>query len=143
MALVNLNKEKKIQLLAISIGIVYLWFGMLKFIPGASPAENLATDTITRLFVGIIPPNISIVLLAIWEVLVGVFLIINFQRKWTVALALAHMVLTFSVFFLLPEQSFKDPPFILTIIGQYVIKNLVIICGLIVLLPGKTDSTSG
>ena len=138
--MVNLKMERKIQLLAISIGVVYLWFGMLKFFPGESPAENLATDTITRLFVGIIPPHISIVLLAVWEVLVGVFLIINFQRKWTVILALVHLVLTFSVFFLLPEQSFKDPPFILTIIGQYVIKNLVIICGLLVLLPQPNRS---
>ena len=30
----------------ISLGIVFLWFGVIKFFPGISPMETLATKTI-------------------------------------------------------------------------------------------------
>ncbi len=35
-----------INLLRLSIGIVYIWFGALKLIPGASPAEPLIRETL-------------------------------------------------------------------------------------------------
>jgi uncharacterized membrane protein YphA (DoxX/SURF4 family) len=34
------------MLLRVSLGIVFLWFGILKFFPSASPAEELASRTI-------------------------------------------------------------------------------------------------
>jgi uncharacterized membrane protein YkgB len=49
-----------IQLLRISLGIVFLWFGVLKFFPGTSPAEQLATKTILVLTFGFVKPAVSI-----------------------------------------------------------------------------------
>ena len=46
-----------ILLLRLSVGIVFLWFGVLKFFPGLSPAEGLAARTISTLTLGIIPPD--------------------------------------------------------------------------------------
>ena len=128
----NLSKEK---LLAISIGICYLWFGTLKFFPGLSPADALAKDTIHSLTFGLIPSDISILLLAIWEVTIGVCLIFNLQIRRIIILTLIHMILTFTPLVFLPEVSFNHAPFTLTLIGQYIMKNLVIIVALLMLYP--------
>ena len=42
---------------SVCIGVVYLWFGMLKFFPGISPAETIAIDTITELTLGVVSPH--------------------------------------------------------------------------------------
>ncbi|MCB0641061.1 MAG: DoxX family protein [Phaeodactylibacter sp.] len=119
--------------LRISIGICYLWFGLLKFFPGLSPAESLAIDTITCLTFGLLPAKVSILLLAIWEVVVGLSLISGFFMRYILIVALVHMALTFSPFFCFPGKIFGEAYFSLTIIGQYIIKNLVLIAGLLLL----------
>ncbi|HEU4724083.1 MAG TPA: hypothetical protein VFU59_02170, partial [Candidatus Eisenbacteria bacterium] len=55
-----------LPLLRVSLGIVFFWFGVLKFFPGMSPAQDLATRTIGILTFGAIPPDVSVVLLAAW-----------------------------------------------------------------------------
>ncbi|WP_411893859.1 doxx family protein [Winogradskyella sp. A2] len=122
-----------VYILAISIGIIYLWFGMLKFFPNVSPAEELAKNTIDLLTFHLIPSNISIILLATWESLVGLFLILNIWRRTTVVIAIIHIIFTFSPIFLLTEQVFSDTPFQLSLVGQYIIKNLIIIVCLFLL----------
>ena len=120
------------RFLAISIGLVYLWFGALKFFPHLSPAEDLAKNTITVLTFGFIPPNVSIILLAIWETIIGVFLILNVFRRPIIILALVHMVFTFTPLMFFPKESF-NLPFVFTLLGQYIFKNLIIIAALFIL----------
>ena len=55
-----------ISLLRISLGINFLWFGLLKFFPGLSPAQDLATNTIEQLTFGLVEPSASIYILATW-----------------------------------------------------------------------------
>jgi len=120
-------------LLRISIGIVFFWFGFLKFFPGLSPAEGLATDTIGCLTFGLIPPGVIIVGLALWEVLIGLgFLTGKFMRA-SIALLLAQMVGTFTPLFLFPDMIFTKFPYALTLEGQYIFKNFVLIAGALVL----------
>ena len=121
------------RLLSISIGLVYLWFGGLKFFPHFSPAETLATNTIDALTFGIISENISIVLLAIWETVIGLLLILNILKKQAIVFALIHMAFTFTPLFLLPDQSFTGLPMGLTLVGQYIFKNIIIVSALIAL----------
>ena len=121
------------RLLSVSIGLVYLWFGGLKFFPHFSPAETLATNTIDALTFGIIPESISIVLLAIWETAIGLLLIFNFLKKQAIVIALIHMAFTFTPLFLLPDQSFTGLPMGFTLVGQYIFKNIIIISALITL----------
>ena len=47
--------------LRIGMGIVFLWFGVLKLFPGLSPANDLAVRTIDTLTFGLIPGNISLI----------------------------------------------------------------------------------
>jgi len=42
-------------LLLLSVGIVFFWFGILKFFPGLSPAQDLAIRTIDLLSFGLVP----------------------------------------------------------------------------------------
>ena len=119
--------------LAISIGVVYLWFGILKFFPELSPAEELAQKTISILTFNLIPSKLSIILLAIWESLVGLFLILNIWRPITIIIALIHMVFTFTPLFFFPDLGFVNVPYQFTLIGQYIFKNIIIIGALLTL----------
>ena len=121
------------QVVAMSIGVVYLWFGILKYFPGVSPAEGLAQNTIDALTFNLIPSSVSIILLAIWESLVGILLILNIYRRAVVVIALVHMAFTFTPLFLFPSQVFIDMPFQLSLLGQYIIKNFIIVSALLIL----------
>lgn len=119
------------NLLAISIGIIYLWFGSLKFFPALSPAENLAKNTIHELTFGFVSDSLSMVLLAILEVGIGILLLFNLWRRKTIIVALFHMALTFTPLLLFPLESFQEPPLVPTLLGQYIGKNFVIVAALI------------
>lgn len=116
-----------IVLLRISLGIVFLWFGVLKFFPGLSPAANLATRTIERLTFGLIDPETALILLAIWETVVGLGLIFGIFMRLTLLLLFLQMLGTITPIFLFPGEVFARFPYAPTLEGQYIIKNLVII----------------
>ncbi|WP_421806294.1 hypothetical protein [Flagellimonas sp.] len=117
----------KKRLLSISMGIVYLWFGALKFVPSLSPAEELAKNTIHQLTLGLIPDRVSLFVLATWEVGVGLLLLFGLWKRQAIILALAHMVCTFSPLIFFPDDVFGEAPFSLTLVGQYIMKNLIIV----------------
>ncbi|WP_208103906.1 DoxX family protein [Flagellimonas ochracea] len=133
-----MKSNSKNNFLSISIGFVYLWFGMLKFFPDLSPAEGLAKNTIHSLTLGIIPDDVSILLLALWETLIGTFLIVRLLRRTAVLLALIHMVFTFAPLLLFPDETFNQGPFYLTLLGQYIMKNLIIVAALVLLYKEET-----
>ena len=121
------------RMLGISIGVVYLWFGFLKFFPGLSPADLLAKQTISLLTFNLVSENAGILLLAIIEVAIGLCLIFNLQLRRIIVVALIHLVLTFIPVVFFPEISFSKAPFSLTLVGQYIIKNIVIISALLLI----------
>lgn len=127
------NKVPSSRILALSIGVVYLWFGVLKFFSGSSPAEELAKNTIDVITFSLIPSDVSIILLAIWETLVGVLLITNFYNRTIIALALMHLTFTFTPLFIFPDQVFTNAPFQFTLLGQYIFKNVILIASLLTL----------
>lgn len=127
------NKISENHVLAICIGLIYLWFGLLKFFPGKSPAEQLAQETIALLTFNLIPASISIILLAIWEVLVAALLIIYRWKKPALILAITHIILTFTPLLLLDQKSFVLAPLQPTLLGQYILKNILFIGVLLVL----------
>ena len=129
------------NIIAISIGIVYLWFGILKFFPNLSPAEEVAKDTINILFLGMIPSNISIIMLAIWETVIGLLLLTNNYQRLAITLALVHISLTFIPFIVFPDLSFGEVPFSFTLLGQYIAKNIIILSALISLLKRSNETT--
>jgi uncharacterized membrane protein YphA (DoxX/SURF4 family) len=122
-----------ILLLRISMGIIFLWFGALKFFPGLSPAADLATRTIERLTFGLIAPHVSILILAVWESLIGLGLIFGIFMRTTLLLLFLQMFGTISPIFFFPQEVFTVFPYAPTLEGQYIFKNLVIIsAGLVI-----------
>ena len=132
--LASQRKIKQLPIIPVSIGLVYLWFGSLKFFTGVSPAENLAKNTIDHLTAGLLLPEVSILLLAFWETLIGILLICNIWYRFALNLALVHIIFTFSPFLFFPELLWTDAPFGLTLLGQYIVKNIVFLGVLLVLL---------
>jgi len=128
--------------LRISIGILFLWFGGLKFFPGASPAEGLATETIDLITFQLLPDALILPSLAILEFAIGALLVFSREFKVTFWLLMFHMLCTLLPLFILPEITFNQIPFQLTIEGQYIVKNLVIICAALVLLQHYKAQTN-
>jgi uncharacterized membrane protein YphA (DoxX/SURF4 family) len=124
---------RRIWLLRSSIGLVYLWFGALKFGLGMSPAEALATTTISALSHGLLPPEVSLRLLAIWECGIGLCFITGRWFRAGLRLMYLHMAGTTTALFLWPSQLFTHVPYQPTMEGQYIIKNLVFIAAAAVL----------
>ncbi|MBN2149602.1 MAG: DoxX family membrane protein, partial [Anaerolineales bacterium] len=122
-----------ILLLRISMGLVFLWFGALKFFPGLSLAADLATRTIERLTFGLIAPDVSILILAVWESLIGLGLILGIFMRATLLLLFLQMLGTISPIFLFPQEVFTAFPYAPTLEGQYIFKNMVFIsAGLVI-----------
>ena len=121
------------HILAISIGLVYLWFGALKFFPAQSPAEGLAMNTADVITMKLIPASLSLLIIAIWEVLIGILLLLNIYRKPVITAAIIHLLFTLTPLFLFPEISFSGSTFSFTLLGQYIFKNVIIIAALITL----------
>lgn len=122
-----------IALLRISLGIVFLWFGALKFFPNLSPAEDLAARTIQTLTFGIVSPAVSLPVLAAWEVLIGLGLISGKFMRATLLLLLVQMAGTVTPLFLFPQETFTAFPYAPTLEGQYIIKNIVLVSAGIVI----------
>lgn len=120
-------------LLRISIGIVFVWFGVLKFFPGVSAAQDLAIRTIELLTFGLVPEVLIINGLALWEVVIGIGLITGKFMRETILLLFLQMMGTFTPIFLFPGEVFNHIPYAPTLEGQYIIKNIVIISAAIVL----------
>ncbi len=122
-----------ILILRVSLGINFLWFGVLKFFPGLSPAQDLATDTIEILTFGLLQPETSIWILASWETLIGLGLIAGVYLRATLLLLFVQMLGTLTPLILFPAETFAVLPYAPTLEGQYIIKNVVLIsAGLVV-----------
>ncbi|ULQ55497.1 DoxX family membrane protein [Flavihumibacter rivuli] len=110
-----------------SIGVIYIWFGMLKFFQGMSPAEQLAINTIHELCFGVLPARVSLLLLAGWETVLGLLLVSGLWKKQVIIALVVHMVCTFTPLLFFPQLSFSHAPYGFTLVGQYIMKNIVIL----------------
>ena len=111
-----------LPLLRISLGLVFVWFGVLK-ITGQTPVADLVADTVYWL-----DPAWFVPLLGIFEVLVGVGLLIGRGLRIVLALFALQMIGTFLVLVIQPDVAFQDAnPLLLTTEGEFVVKNLVLL----------------
>lgn len=114
-------------LLRISIGVVFIWFGGLKLFEGMSPAEELVKRTVY-----FFDPDVFFPILGVWEVLIGIGLLFRPLIRAALFLLFLQMPGTMLPLILLPDACFTSIPFGLTLEGQYIIKNLVLISAALV-----------
>ena len=115
-------------ILRLGLGIVFFWFGALKLVPGLSPAEELVRNTTY-----FVDPDLFLPVLAVWEMVIGLGLIFGRFMRITLLLLFLQMAGTALPLLILPEAVWTAFPYGLTLEGQYIIKNLVIIGAALVL----------
>ena len=129
----QLMADHGLTLLRLALGIVFFWFGVLKFFPGASPAEQLAGRTIETLTGGLVPAATALPILAAWEVAIGIGLFVGRWMRAVLLLLFVQMLGTITPLFLFPTETFTVFPIAPTLEGQYIIKNIVLIsAGLVI-----------
>ena len=105
-----------------SIGIIFIWFGILKPF-GVSPAQDLVANTVYWF-----DNKLAFVkFLGWWEVAIGLTMCYKPMIRLSIFLLFVQMPGTFLPLILLPDICFTDFPFGLTLEGQYIVKNLIII----------------
>ena len=116
-----------ITFLRYSLGVIYIWFGILKPF-GLSPAQELVENTVYWFD----NPKTFVPILGWWEVVIGLTMCIKPLIRVSIFLLFIQMPGTFLPLVLLPEVCFNNFPFGLTLEGQYIIKNLIIISAALV-----------
>jgi putative oxidoreductase len=117
-----------VPLLRISLGLVFLWFGLLKIFD-VSPVSELVAKTIYWF-----DPDVVVPSLGAFEVFVGACLVAGRLMRVALPLLVLQMAGTFLVLVLLPGIAFRDGnPLLLTVQGEFVIKNLVLLSAALVI----------
>ena len=104
-----------------ALAIIFIWFGALKWV-ASSPADDLVRRTVYWF-----PPEVFLPILGVWEMAIGVCLLFRPLVRLGLLLLFFQLPGTFLPLVLLPEVCFVRFPWLLTMEGQYIVKNLLII----------------
>jgi len=111
-----------LPLLRISLGIVYIWFGALK-LTDSTPVAALVAHTMPFL-----PEKVFVPALGVFEVALGLALLVGRYLGIVALLMVGHLFGTFLVLVTQPDQAFQNGnPLMLSMVGEFVVKNLVLI----------------
>ncbi len=123
----------------ISFAIIFVWFGILKPF-GLSAAEPLVLTTVSWL--PFLKPDQWLTLIGWWEVAIGIAFLLKWTTRMAITLLFLQMAGTFMPLFLLADVTFQQGEYLMpTMEGQYIIKNLMIIAGAMV-IGGRIHSLS-
>lgn len=109
-----------IRLLSAAIGTVFIWFGTLKIL-GASPLSELLGK-----MSWMIPREYFVRLVGIWEVLMGTAFLFRVLLPLTLPMFFLHQTGTLLVFVFQPQEAYRrGNPLLLTMTGEFIVKNLI------------------
>jgi putative oxidoreductase len=128
--------EHSIGLLRVAVGAVFLGFGVLKYFPGVSPAQNLSEATTHLLLLGLVPGGVALVGIATLECFIGLCLLANRWMRLAVWLLAIEFVGILAPLVLLPGRLFSGPHNAPTLEGQYVLKDLILVAAALVIAAG-------
>jgi uncharacterized membrane protein YkgB len=112
-----------LPLARVAIFIIYFWFGALKLFD-LSPASPLAQALVTKT-IGGDHFDLLFHILALFECLIGVLFLFPKLIRIVIPLLFLHMIIVCSPLVLVPDLAWSKP-FVPTLEGQYMIKNLAI-----------------
>ena len=119
------------NLIRISLFIIFFWFGFLKII-NLSPAQELVMDTVY--WMPFLDAATWTIIIGIWEVFIAIFFLFKRTTLIAMVLLLIQMTGTFLPLVILPEVTFQNSnPFLPTLEGQYIIKNIIIITAALII----------
>jgi uncharacterized membrane protein YkgB len=116
-----------VTVLRVATGAVFLCFGLLKFVPGVSPAESLTMATTHVLTFGLVPGGVSMVAIATLESVIGICLLAGRSMRLAIWLLAIQFVGILSPLVLLPGRLFAGPYHAPTLEGQYVLKDVILV----------------
>lgn len=114
-----------IPALRISLGLVILGFGALKFIPGASPAEDLVMRTTDTLTLGLVTGRSAVLATAILETFIGLTLLTGIGLRVGLVAMAGWLVAIMTPVVLFPAQMFQG--LFPTLEAQYVLKDIILV----------------
>lgn len=124
----NILRRWSITALRLALGSVFLWFGALKIF-GSSPVASLIQQTYSFM-----PVHVFVLVLGVWEMLIGLGVIFKRALRCVLILLGVHLIGTFTSIWFKPSIFFvQGVPFCLTVDGEFVIKNLVLITAALVI----------
>ena len=127
----NLMNKWGYVAIRISFAVIFIWFGILKPF-GLSAAEPLVLKTVSWL--PLFSPATWLSVIGWWKVVIGIAFLFKSTTRLAIGLLFLQMGGTFMPLFLLPEITLQQNHFLLpTMEGQYIIKNLMIISGALVI----------
>lgn len=116
-----------VPLLRGALGVVFVWFGALKVLD-VSPVSDLVADTVYW-----VDPSWLVPVLGGVEIIIGLGLLLRRGLRLVLAALVLQLAGTFLVFAVRPEVAFQDGnPFLLSVLGEFVIKNLVLLTAALV-----------
>lgn len=127
--IIHFFRKISIPTARISLFVVFFWFGLLKVI-GLSPAGSLVHGLFDQTLSGVVPFHAFYVGFSLFECLIGILFLIKGAERIVIPLLFVHMITTFLPLIFLPNETFSAP-FVPTLVGQYIIKNLVLIAAAI------------
>ena len=116
-----------IAILRVTLGTVFLGFGLLKFFPGVSPAQDLVEHTTDILTFGLIPGPVALVGVATLECVIGLCLIVGRGLRGAIYLLCVQLIGILSPAVLLAARLFDGPHGAPTLEGQYVLKDVILV----------------
>ncbi|QFZ23026.1 DoxX family membrane protein [Saccharothrix syringae] len=129
----NSLRALSIPLLRGSLGVVFVWFGALK-VTGSTPVADLVAQTVPWL-----DPSGFVIVLGVVEMVLGVALVVGRRLRWVALLVVLHLCGTFLVLVVQPAVAFRTGnPLLLTMTGEFVVKNLVLITAALVVMSADT-----
>jgi putative oxidoreductase len=127
LAIIPVLRRWAVPVLRVSLGVVFVWFGLLKILD-VSPVADLVASTVYWF-----DRDTFVTALGVFEVAVGALLLLGRALRFTLLLFVLQMIGTFLTFLILPEVTFRDGnPLLLTVEGEFVVKNLVLISAALV-----------
>lgn len=123
---IETSKKYSLTLARFALFTIYFWFGALKVF-GFSPANPLVKQLLSQTL-----PQMSfetfILFFGLLEALIGLLFLM--KNEWisrvTIAIMWLHMATTILPLFILPQIAWSAP-FVPTLEGQYIIKNVALI----------------
>lgn len=136
-AISNAMERVSVPVLRFAIAIVFIWFGALKLFD-ISPAGQLVAATVY-----LVDPDLFIPVLGVWEMVIGICFLYRPLLRLGILLLFLQLPGTFLPIVILPDVVFVSFPYALTVEGQYIIKNLVIIGAALVIGGTVRDEGRG